>query len=187
MCQKWSYSTYNVLHGVGNVYFLITYLFNVYVFHSSSIRCSTKSMFWILGRFPNGKATMFAENVFRLFDKNSDGRIDFRELITSLGILSKGNKEEKLKFLFSLYDIDGNGFINRDEMRCVLRALVRIVLTGKAQAHLEDIIDAHMTKIFMEVDINGDEVISLKEFLSVPNTDTVFLDILEKGVNILPR
>ena len=69
-------------------------------------------------------------DVFGFFDTNHDGRIDFRELVIALGIARRGSDEEKLRWMFSLYDINRNGFISKDVMRTVLNSLFRLVLTG---------------------------------------------------------
>ena len=70
--------------------------------------------------FPLGDASEFAKHVFRVFDQNDDGKLDFREFVCGFSLVLRGRIEDKLKFSFEIYDINGNGYISREEMSEVL-------------------------------------------------------------------
>ncbi|VDD76877.1 unnamed protein product [Mesocestoides corti] len=65
----------------------------------------------------------FAGLVFRAFDQNGDGVVEFRDIITTLNIIGTGNDEEqRLRWAFHVYDLDGDGYISRGEMLHVVKA-----------------------------------------------------------------
>ena len=50
--------------------------------------------------FPTGNATEFCDHVFRSFDTDNNGVIDFKEFLLSIDINSSGTPEEKLSWAF---------------------------------------------------------------------------------------
>ena len=66
--------------------------------------------------FPFGDPAPLAEYVFNVFDENKNGSIDFKKFICALSVTSRGRLDEKLRWAFQLYDIDGDGTITYNEM-----------------------------------------------------------------------
>ena len=72
-------------------------------------------------KYFNGNADEFAEHVFRCYDTDKNGKVDFREFMCGLSPSIRGTKRQKLNFAFSVVDIDGDGYITRDEMITVVK------------------------------------------------------------------
>lgn len=101
-----------------------------------------------------------------IFDEDGGGDVDFQEFVSGLSAFSsKGNKEEKLRFAFKVYDIDRDGFISNGELFIVLKMMVGSNLKDQ---QLQQIVD----KTIMEADLDRDGKISFEEFTKmVENTD----------------
>ncbi|CAH1274285.1 HPCAL1 [Branchiostoma lanceolatum] len=63
-----------------------------------------------------------AKQIFRTFDKDASGCVDFWEFMCGMSALLRGTTVEKLKWAFSMYDLDGNGYICTTELLNVLKS-----------------------------------------------------------------
>ena len=52
----------------------------------------------------------FVERVFHIFDKDDNGSISLQEFIDAMHQFAGQSPDDKIKFLFKVYDIDGKFF-----------------------------------------------------------------------------
>uniref|UniRef100_A0A8C9XFR4 Guanylyl cyclase-activating protein 1 n=1 Tax=Sander lucioperca TaxID=283035 RepID=A0A8C9XFR4_SANLU len=63
----------------------------------------------------------YVMTMFTTFDINNDGFIDFIEYVAALSLVLKGGVKQKLRWYFKLYDIDGSGSIDREELLQIIK------------------------------------------------------------------
>ncbi|XP_062868242.1 guanylate cyclase activator 1d [Trichomycterus rosablanca] len=94
-------------------------------------------------------ASGYVEQVFYTFDMDGDGYIDFVEYIAAISLMLKGEINQKLKWYFKLFDKDGNGKIDKDELETIFTAI-----QGITQNH--DIVPEEIVAlIFEKIIVNG--------------------------------
>lgn len=106
-----------------------------------------------------------------------------------LSILSRGSLDEKLRWAFSLYDINGDGCITREEMTDIVTAVYELMGKLAEPSVDEDTIKDKVDRIFevnvfnffflvfsysicfQKMDKNQDGVVTLDEFLECCHKD----------------
>ncbi|KAI2803987.1 Kv channel-interacting protein 4 [Blomia tropicalis] len=129
--------------------------------------------------FPKGADTnMYAHYVFNTFDPEHNGVVTFTDFVIGMSVLSRGNLDDKLKWTFSLYDVNGDGVITKDDLSRIIISVYDLM--GKC---VDPVIDEstykeHIDKVFMKLDLNNDGIITLEEFIEACTKDQSIINSL---------
>uniref|UniRef100_A0A8C8WIY4 Guanylyl cyclase-activating protein 1 n=2 Tax=Felidae TaxID=9681 RepID=A0A8C8WIY4_PANLE len=124
--------------------------------------------------------SQYVEQMFETFDFNKDGYIDFMEYVAALSLVLKGKVEQKLRWYFKLYDVDGNGCIDRDELLTIIQAIRAINPCSDTTMSAEEFTNT----VFSKIDVNGDGELSLEEFIEGVQKDQMLLDTLTRSLDL---
>ncbi|KAM6303027.1 guanylyl cyclase-activating protein 1-like [Athene noctua] len=136
-----------------------------------------KQFFGLRGLDP--EANEYIEQMFRTFDMNKDGYIDFMEYVAALSLVLRGKMEQKLRWYFKLYDVDGNGCIDRHELLNIIKA-IRAINGGDHETSAEEFTN----RVFDKIDVNGDGELSLDEFVEGARKDEEFMEVMMKSLDL---
>ncbi|XP_049831292.1 NADPH oxidase 5 [Schistocerca gregaria] len=94
------------------------------------------------------KNPFFTERVFQIFDKDNSGSISLQEFIDAMHQFAGQSPDDKIKFLFKVYDLDGDGLIQHRELQHVMRACME----ENGMKFSEDQIDDLTMALFEDAD-----------------------------------
>merc|ERR1712193_271242 len=130
--------------------------------------------------FPVGCVNDFCDHVFRTFDTDGNGFIDFKEFLLAISVTSSGSPEEKLNWAFSMYDADGNGWIDLMEMTRIVKSIYSMMGPKQTAAVVGDQQSAEdrAEGIFNKMDVNSDGKVTREEFVQACIKDQKMVDLL---------
>ena len=142
--------------------------------------------------FPKGNADKFASHIFRTFDKDKNGFVDFKEFLFTADVKVKVAKmsgaanafyqavyysiEAIFIALFRLYDVNGNGLLELGEMTKVLGDVYDVMGVGATKPTYSANVRAK--KIFNKIDKNRDGHVTEAEFIMACLKDYELLEML---------
>ncbi|KAK6474748.1 Kv channel-interacting protein 1 isoform X1 [Huso huso] len=115
--------------------------------------------------FPQGDASMYAHYLFNAFDSAHNGSVKFEDFVMALSILLRGSVREKLSWTFNLYDINKDGYINKEEMTDIVTAIYDMMGKYTYPVLRRDAPRQHVDAFFQKMDKNKDGVVTLDEFI----------------------
>ncbi|KAI8500179.1 neurocalcin homolog [Branchiostoma floridae x Branchiostoma belcheri] len=138
-----------------------------------------------------GRKTAMAKRIFRAFDRDGSGTVDFKEYLTGMSALLRGSVVEKLKWAFNMYDLDGNGEISRVELYNVLKLVIELRSPEATCQDLDDLepaLEEMVDRIFQDLDKDRDGKLQMREFVEGirrnPNLLTLQQDEMPRGTTV---
>ena len=112
---------------------------------------------------PKKDAGKMEKHVFRIYDSNNDGYIDFIEFMLIFHIMSDGSPEEVLEKIFRVFDVNSDGTINKKEMARLIKDMYGLIKAEDPEAQSKDLI---AKSAFAEMDKDDDGKITSAEFIA---------------------
>lgn len=94
--------------------------------------------------------SVFIDGLFRMFDRDNSGGIDFVEFVTSLAIYQNKARSvpdtEKQRLFFKIYDADGDGEISQGDLKKMLNSCFASNFMEVADTDIDELVNATFQK-----------------------------------------
>ena len=105
--------------------------------------------------------------LFTHFDFEKGGEIELQDFIVGMSIYTDASVVDKLKFAYLIFDNDSSGYLERDEVRAMMRATHPEVSN--------EIIDSRVDEIYMALGLQPIHRVSYERFMNLVNEKPALL------------
>jgi len=131
----------------------------------------------------------FVDRVFALLDEDQSGTVEWSEFVAAVNALEAGSPFDKINFCFRVYDSDGGGSIEREELLQMFTSMLlsKVGAEGKqetpsiedATPALKELIEDFVDTIYDSFDQNASNALELDEVLKAVSKNTQISDVWE--------
>ncbi|KAK6188583.1 hypothetical protein SNE40_004730 [Patella caerulea] len=132
--------------------------------------------------YTSGDASAFARDVFRVMDRDRNGKVDFKEFTLTMTSLTGDDVNKKIDWAFWFYDVNGDGTITYDELKKMLKTICSLEHGGNFKD--KEGVDNLVKNIMSSMDTNHDGLITLSEFKDGFHKSEFCIGVLKKLATI---
>ncbi|XP_069986358.1 Kv channel-interacting protein 4-like isoform X4 [Penaeus vannamei] len=107
------------------------------------------------------------------------------DFLAALSTVSRGTTQEKLQWIFGLYDVNNDGLITKTEMVDVVTAIYEMMGRSTEPQVEETSAKEHVEKIFHLIDTNQDGAITIEELAEWVSRDDTIIQSLSMMDTVL--
>jgi len=113
------------------------------------------------------------DRVFRVFDADNDTNVSADEWVKGLSTFLKGNIDDQIRFCFSVFDMNADGFISRDEIFHLLKnCIIKQPNDEDPDEGVKDLVDITIKRM----DFDNDTRLSLSDFQQSVKREEILLE-----------
>lgn len=122
--------------------------------------------------FPRGNPKRYAELVFMTLDHDHDEFISFEEFVIGLSVLTRGSLEEKLDWVFTLYDVQRKELIGIEELLNVTQAIYEMMGRQTTKVVTKSNVVDHVTDVYQKMcERTGEMYFTRQRFIDICTSD----------------
>lgn len=125
----------------------------------------TKDVFHVCLGPLTSKRNLVVEQLFRFYDSDGDGFINFDDFVHGMSIMAKGMKSERIKYVFKGYDLDDDGYISKDDFQQMMKAYHQL-----SMELVRDVVRSCEEEMMASYDDSGNRPISAVFNAPIPET-----------------
>jgi len=115
------------------------------------------------------------EGLYRAFDANGNNFLVLDEWLIGLSIMTRGDFEQRIDFVWKVYDINEDDILSRGEMYMFLRDAI---IGPKNEEDLKESIHDLIELLFRQLDVNADGTVCKKDFFAAVSEKPMLLECL---------